>query len=73
MKEIYREPPLATYLLDKASSLHIPLTGTFELSPVCNFSCRMCYVRQTQKEVDSHFRPIVRPEQWLEIARQARE
>ena len=23
----------------------IPLSGTFELTPLCNFRCRMCYVR----------------------------
>ena len=71
--KIYQEPPLTKYLLNKAGSRHIPLTGTFELSPVCNFDCKMCYVHQSQKEVDSHYRPIVRLEQWLELARQARE
>ena len=33
------------YLHRKAAARKIPLSGTFELSPVCNFSCRMCYLR----------------------------
>ena len=43
--------PLTEKLYQKADMEKIPLNGTFELSPVCNFSCRMCYVRKTQKEV----------------------
>ena len=69
----YNEAPLTDFLYRKAVSGLCPLNGTFELSPVCNFSCRMCYVRKTQKEVDSSPRPIVALEQWLDIARQARK
>lgn len=60
-------------LYNKASRRMIPLSGTFELSPVCNFSCRMCYVRKTQKEVRESPRKILTLEQWLVIAREARE
>lgn len=67
------EPPLTSYLFSKASRSLIPLSGTFELSPVCNFSCRMCYVRKTAKEVADSPRPILTKDQWLEIARQGRE
>ena len=50
----------------------VPLTGAFELSPICNFSCRMCYVRKTQEEVKQNggLMPL---EFWLDIARQAKE
>lgn len=64
---------LSDFLFNKASGKKIPLSGTFELSPECNFACRMCYVRKTHREVLSHDRPMVTLEQWLEIARQARE
>lgn len=67
------EPPLTSYLFSKASKALVPLSGTFELSPVCNFSCRMCYVRKTAKEVADSPRPILTKDRWLEIARQARE
>ena len=51
----------------------IPLNGTFELSPVCNFACRMCYVRKSQKEVQDSERPILTLDDWRRIARQARK
>jgi len=72
-KNVRVEPRLTSYLFSKASRAKIPLSGTFELSPVCNFSCRMCYVRKTAKEVQASPRPIMTLEQWLEIARQARD
>lgn len=65
--------PLTDYLYYRAANAGIPLSGTFELSPVCNFACRMCYVRKTPQQVRSHDRPMVTLEQWLEIARQARD
>ena len=67
------QTPLTDFLNFKACRAKIPLSGTFELSPVCNFSCRMCYVRKTPAEVRAHDRPMVTMERWLEIARQARE
>lgn len=65
--------PLTDYLYAKACRLKIPLNGTFELSPVCNFACRMCYVRKTEKEVQCGPRPILTLDDWLKIAREARE
>lgn len=65
--------PLTKMMLSKASKLKIPVSGTFELSPVCNFSCKMCYVRKTKKEVEMHPRPAVTLEHWLELAREAKE
>lgn len=67
------EAPLTKFLFNKASGQLLPLSGTFELSPVCNFSCRMCYVRKTAREVAEHPRPMLTLERWLELARQARE
>ena len=64
---------LTDYLYSKAGQMHIPISGTFELSPVCNFSCRMCYVRKTQMEVDESPRKILTLEDWRQIAREARK
>ena len=65
--------PLTDYLYAKASRMHIPLNGTFELSPVCNFACRMCYVRKTQKEVQDSPRKILTLDDWRRIAHEAKE
>lgn len=64
---------LTDYLYSKASKLRIPLSGTFELSPVCNFNCRMCYVRKSLKEVAESPRKILSLDEWRSIARQARD
>lgn len=64
---------LTDYLYSMAARNKIPLNGTFELSPVCNFACRMCYVRKTAKEVRESERPILTLEDWRRIAREARD
>ena len=65
------EAPVTEYLHSKAARLGIPLSGTFELSPVCNFTCRMCYVRKTAKEVRESPRGILTLADWRRIAREA--
>ena len=65
--------PLMEYLYSKASRMHIPLNGTFELSPVCNFACRMCYVRKTHKEVQDSPRGILTLDDWRRIAHEAKK
>ena len=72
LKEVRYEAQLTQYLFTKASQKKIPLSGTFELSPVCNFSCRMCYVRMTPSQVAAHSRPAMTLERWLALAEQAR-
>ena len=67
------ERPLSRGLMDRASLARIPLSGTFELPPMCNFSCRMCYIRQTAEQVRAHDRPQWTLEQWLRTAEEARE
>lgn len=64
---------LTDHLYAKAGSLRIPLSGTFELSPVCNFSCKMCYVRKTRKEVEESPRKILTLDDWRRIAKEARD
>lgn len=64
---------ITEHLYRKASCQRIPLSGTFELSPVCNFACKMCYVRKTAKEVQQSPRPILTLDDWRRIAREARD
>ena len=56
----------------KAAQQRIPLNGAFELTPLCNFKCRMCYVRQDPEQVSAcgGLRGI---DFWLDIAEQARD
>lgn len=69
--EVYYETPLTSSLFHKASRRKIPLSGTFEVSPLCNFDCRMCYVRQSEKQVQNHSRNMLTLEQWKTIADEA--
>ena len=34
------------YLFAKAGERGIPLSGTFELTPLCNLDCKMCYIHK---------------------------
>ena len=38
---------LVEHLHRRADVQGIPLSGTFELTPMCSMSCKMCYVRMT--------------------------
>ena len=58
-------------LLSRAGMNREPISGTFELSPMCNFSCKMCYIRRSPEEV-SRLGGLQSPAQWLDWAREAR-
>lgn len=66
------EPPITEYLHAKAARQGIPLSGTFELTPLCNMNCRMCYVRMSREQQEAAH-PLVRRDAWLDLARQAKE
>ena len=66
--EIMTQTPLTQLMFRKANKDKIPLSGTFELSPLCNFSCRMCYVKQTPEQVRQHTRKMMTLEQWMNLA-----
>lgn len=59
-------------LWKKAGLMRIPLTGAFELLPICNLQCKMCYVRKSREEVDA-MGGLLSAEQWLSYAEQARD
>ena len=50
----------------------IPLNGVFELTARCNFNCNMCYVHLQEEQISGIGRELTN-EEWLEIARQARD
>lgn len=66
------EPQITEYLHKKATKLKIPLNGTFELTPLCNMDCKMCYVRMS-KEQQQKIRPLRTAEEWLELGKTAKE
>lgn len=65
------EPRLSTYLHARACAKGIPLAGNFELTPRCNFNCRMCYVHLATEEQQRRGTELTADE-WLAIAEAAR-
>lgn len=59
-------------LREKADRAHRPLGGAMELLPLCNMDCKMCYVRKSREEMEVEGRMLT-CEEWLSIARQARD
>ena len=65
------EPILSKYLHAKGKKLGLPIAGTFELTPRCNFNCKMCYVHLTEAEQKRRGRELSADE-WLTLAEQAK-
>ena len=65
------EPRLSAYLHARACKNGTPLAGNFELTPRCNFNCKMCYVHLTEAEQRRRGAELTADE-WLAIAEQAR-
>ncbi|WP_455544005.1 radical SAM/SPASM domain-containing protein [Intestinibacter sp.] len=66
------KPQLTEYLYKKAWISKTPLSGAFEISPLCNMDCKMCYVRMTKEEMEKVGRQRTM-EEWIYIAKQAKE
>lgn len=59
-------------LVRKATEKCIPVGGTFELLPLCNMNCSMCYIRLSRQEQEA-IAPLRSAEEWLSIAQQMKE
>ena len=66
------EPYLATWLHNVGGKQGLPIGGNFELTARCNFDCPMCYVHLNQKDMEAAGKELT-AEQWIELARQAKE
>ena len=63
---------IRAYLEQQAYLNKIPIKGVFELTARCNFNCNMCYVHLDEQQIKSIGCELTN-EQWLDIARQARD
>ena len=57
------------FLEKKARKTGTPLSGQFELTPLCNFDCKMCYVHLEKEQLKG--RSLLTVEQWKQVMRQA--
>ena len=53
---------LKKYLCAKAAGKGIPLSGMIELTPLCNFDCKMCYTHLNADQL--HGKALLTAEQW---------
>lgn len=73
MRKRNSESDITAYLHNKGRRLGLPIAGTFELTARCNFNCPMCYVHLTQEQLDASGRKELTAQQWLELAKDAKE
>lgn len=66
------EPKLSKYLHSKGRALGLPISGAFELTPRCNFNCKMCYVHLSAEEQRRRGQELTAA-QWLSIAEDAKK
>lgn len=64
--------PFYKEVWEKAFADAIPISGTFEMTPRCNFNCRMCYVHIKDDQILQYGKELT-ASQWLNIASQAKE
>ena len=63
--------PFYKAVWEKAFADAIPISGTFELTPRCNFNCKMCYVHLKNEDIPRFGRELTAKE-WLRIAEEAK-
>ena len=71
-RQMERLDPFFRQVWEKAYADEIPITGTFELTPRCNFNCRMCYVHLPESEIERYGRELTGAE-WIRLAEEAKE
>lgn len=59
------------YIAFKARERGVPISGQFELTPMCNFNCGMCYVHLKPEQMQE--RILLSVDEWKELFYQAYE
>lgn len=58
---------LERQLIARAAALRRPVSGSLELTPLCNMNCRMCYVRLSPRQARAAG-ALRTGQQWAELA-----
>ena len=62
---------MRTYLDMRAREKGVPLNGAFELTPLCNLDCKMCYVHLNAEQLQD--RKLLQADEWERIMNEAIE
>ena len=60
------------HLHRKGHALGLPISGIFELTPRCNFNCKMCYVHLPEAEQKRRGQELTAA-QWISLAEQTKD
>lgn len=55
----------------KARMKAVPMRGSFELTPLCNLNCKMCYIHLNREQFDQQGSCLLTGKQWCSIIKQA--
>lgn len=72
MESLEYQISVEQFLYDKATLNFIPINAIFELTPLCNMNCDMCFVRLNSDDM-KQTGCIRRPKEWIALAREMRE
>lgn len=64
------ESSIKQFVFHKGAAQKIPVSGTFELTPRCNLSCKMCYVHMSASEQSQIGRELTTAE-WIKLGKDA--
>lgn len=66
-EEIYLQ--VSTFLEQEARRTGTPYHGHFELTPLCNLNCKMCYVHLTEAQIQG--KKLLSADTWIALMQQA--
>lgn len=69
IKDYRRYQEIRSWFDFKSREKLIPNKGTFELTPLCNLDCKMCYVHLNKEQL--HGASLLTVEQWKSLMKQA--
>ena len=69
MNHYTSEDSLEKNMMKYAAAKSVPINGSFELLPLCNMNCKMCYVRLSREEMEQKGR-FRTADEWLSLAEQ---
>lgn len=72
MEQTMERETLERRMLRRAAAAGRPVTGTLELTPLCNMRCGMCYIRLEREEME-RLGGLRTAEEWLQLGREMAE
>lgn len=69
MNHYTSDDTLEKNMIKYAAAKSVPINGSFELLPLCNMNCKMCYVRLSREEMEQKGR-LRTADEWLSLAEQ---